>query len=195
METIPARLGNATHLKKHQHVKVINTHGAQVVDTWFFNAHNLNEYQSNEHTRAQLVHMKFIPGQKLVTNQRNDIVELVEDTSPGVHDLLMAACDHYRYQKLGCKDYHNNCADNLVNAMKDLGYDVSDIPSPINLFMNIPWTDSGKLAWEAPVTKPGDYVVFRAEIDCVAAFSACPQDLLPINGVDHDPVEAHFEVY
>jgi len=37
-------------------------------------------------------------------------------------------------------------------------------------------------------------VALRAEMDCVVAFSACPQDLLPINGLAMRPTEAHFEV-
>jgi uncharacterized protein len=35
-------------------------------------------------------------------------------------------------------------------------------------------------------------VVLRAEIDLIAAFSACPQDILPINGRAGKPAEAHF---
>jgi hypothetical protein len=32
-------------------------------------------------------------------------------------------------------------------------------------------------------------------MDCYVAFSSCPQDILPINGVGGArPVEAHFEV-
>ena len=34
----------------------------------------------------------------------------------------------------------------------------------------------------------------RAEMDIVIAFSACPQDILPINGKAAKPVEAHFLV-
>ena len=60
--------------------------------------------------------------------------------------------------------------------------------------MNIPWDNKGALTLEAPVSKPGDYVVFRAEMNAVIAFSACPQDILPINGELREPVEAHFEV-
>ena len=45
---------------------------------------------------------------------------------------------------------------------------------------------------EDPRCKPGDHVVFRAEMDAIVAFSACPQDMLPINnGIT---TEAHFEV-
>ncbi len=35
---------------------------------------------------------------------------------------------------------------------------------------------------------------FRAEMDCVVAFSACPQDMLPINGRDCVIHDAHFQV-
>ena len=45
-----------------------------------------------------------------------------------------------------------------------------------------------------PLTKPGDHVVFRAEMDLVIAFSACPQDILPINGRNRQPTEAHYQV-
>ena len=29
---------------------------------------------------------------------------------------------------------------------------------------------------------------------CIVAFSACPQDMLPVNGLAMHPTEAHFEV-
>jgi uncharacterized protein YcgI (DUF1989 family) len=45
-----------------------------------------------------------------------------------------------------------------------------------------------------PVSKPGDYVIFRAELDCVVALSACPQDILPINGRNGQPTEARYQL-
>ena len=81
-----------------------------------------------------------------------------------------------------------------ANATKELGVDISWVPSPLNLFMNIPWTGNGALSFEEPVTRPGNYVVLRAEQDVIVAFSACPQDILPINGRQTAPTEAHFEV-
>ena len=70
----------------------------------------------------------------------------------------------------------------------------SSTPSPWNLFMNIPMQADGQLSFESPVSQPGDYVVLRAEMDCIIAFSACPQDMVPMNGVDCTPTEAHFEI-
>ena len=48
--------------------------------------------------------------------------------------------------------------------------------------MNIPWAADGTLGFAAPQARPGGYVRLRAEMDLVIAFSACPQDILPING-------------
>jgi uncharacterized protein len=190
--SIPARLGRAATMAKGQTVKVINTHGEQVVDIWAFNRADLREFMSMEHTRAGTCRLVPRPGDALLTNHRRPILRVLEDTSGGKHDTLMAACDRYRYEQLGCKEYHNNCTDNLADALNSLGLAVPETPSPLNLFMNIPWTSEGTLSFEPPVSTPGSYVVLRADMDLVIAFSACPQDMLPINGVACKPTEAHF---
>jgi uncharacterized protein YcgI (DUF1989 family) len=192
--TIPARRGKAAYLQQGQHVRVINTHGQQVIDTWAFNRHDLSECMSMEHVRTALGRIMVHVGDALVTTQRRPILTLIEDTSPGVHDTLLAACDRYRYALLGCTTYHDNCTDNLVNALAELECVSSQTPSPWNLFMNIPVHVDGRLSFEPPVSRPGDYVLLRAEMDCVIAFSACPQDMVPINGVACTPTEAHFEI-
>ncbi len=191
---IPARHGKATPVNKGQSIRIINTYGSQVVDTWIFNRHDLHEFQSNEHTRATLLKMRFSPGDPLYTNRRRPIVIVEKDTSPGIHDMLMAACDNYRYQLLGCTEYHDNCTDNLASGMRELGYDIPETPSPINIFMHIPWTMEGGLSFDPPVTAPGQYVQFRTTMDCIFAFSACPQDILPINGVNGEITDAHFQI-
>ena len=207
--TIPARKGKAVALAAGQRVRVINTHGQQVVDTWAFNRQFFSgstereygspefmspEFMSMEHTRTALGRIMAEVGDSMVTNQRRPILTLLEDTSPGVHDTLLAACDRFRYELLGCTEYHDNCTDNLVAALAELGYRALDTPSPWNLFMNIPVGASGSLSFEAPVSKAGDYVLLKAEMDCVVAFSACPQDIVPINGLACAPTEAHFQV-
>ena len=119
---------------------------------------------------------------------------LIEDSSKGDHDTIMAACDSERYILLGVKEYHDNCTDNLFAAMQGLGLTPPECPSPLNLFMNIPWTPGGGLSFDPPTTKPGDYVTLRAELDCIVAMSACPQDILPINGKTGQTTEAHFQI-
>ena len=190
--TIPARKGKAAFVGEGQHVKVVNTHGQQVVDTWAFRREDLTEFMSMEHSRTAIGRTMPALGQSMVTNHRRPILTLVEDTSGGIHDTLLAACD--RYELLGCVEYHDNCTDNLTAALAELGLTPPETPSPWNLFMNIPVGVDGDLSFEPPVSSLGDYVVLRAEMDCVIAFSACPQDIVPINGVDCVPTEAHFQV-
>lgn len=191
---IPARKGKAARLSRGERVKVVNTHGAQVVDTWAFSAEDPSEFMSMEHSRAHF--LKLIPslGDSMVTNRRREILRIVEDTSPGIHDTLIAACNRERYENLGCREYHDNCQDNMFAALAELGVDAPEVPSPWNLFMNIPWTREGGLSWAAPGSRAGDYILLEACMDLVVVFSACPQDMLPVNGQDMQPTEAHFQV-
>jgi uncharacterized protein YcgI (DUF1989 family) len=97
---------------------------------------------------------------------------------------------------LGCEGHHDNCTDNLAAGLAELGLTPPETPSPLNLFMNIPVAPDNSLSFEAPPAPvKGGYVVLRAEMDLVIAFSACPQDILPINGVACQPTDAHFSVY
>ena len=191
---IPARKGAAQRLKQGQRLQVINTHGSQVVDFWAFNDPDLGECMSMEHTRASILRVIPKVGDVLLTNKRRPILTMVADTSPGVHDTLIASCDIYRYQQLGCKGFHDNCTDNLGNALQAMGLKRVVHPCPFNLFMNIPVTGGVSISFDPPLGKPGDSVEFRAEMDCVVAFSACPQDMLPINGRDCVIHDAHFRV-
>lgn len=193
--TIPARAGRAAFVPKGHHVRVINTHGQQVVDTWAFNRHDLDEFMSMEHTRADSLTVFPSVGHTLLTNHRRPILTFTEDTSGGMHDTLIAACDRYRYELLGCREPHANCTDNLAAGLASLGLRGAKIPSPLNLFMNIPVDRAGRLTFDAPVSSPGSFVTLRAEMDIAIVFSACPQDILPINGHACIPTEAHFEVF
>ena len=189
---IPARRGKAAFVAAGQVVTVINTHGEQVVDTWAFNRADLGEFMSNEHTRAHSLHLIPRPGDILRTNRRRPIMTLIEDTSGGIHDTLIAACDKHRYAFLGVEGYHDNCTDNLRSALRAIGSSGKTTPSPLNLFMNVPWAGDGSLAYLRPTSEAGQYVSLRAEMDLIIVFSACPQDMIPVN--DMKSADAHFTI-
>ena len=190
--TIPARRGKAARVSTGQRIRVVNTHGTQVVDAWAFNARDVTEWMSMEASRAWFMKLAAAVGDTFVTNHRRPILTLIEDTSGCAHDTLMAPCDMPRYGLLGVVGHHDNCRDNLHAALAELGLSIPTTPPSLNLFMNIPWTLDGCLAWGEPVSAPGSYAAFRAEMDLVIAFSACPQDILPINGRTGRTTEAHF---
>lgn len=191
-ELVPARSGRAARLKQGDSIRVINTHGNQVVDIWAFNADDMGEYMSMEHVRAAIDRIVPKPGDALVTNQRRPILTFLEDSSPGVHDTLIAPCDIYRYRGLGVTAYHDSCADNLGKALAAIGLEAPEIPASWNLWMNIPVDAEGRLQWLPPVSHAGDHVTLRAEMDCVFVMSACPQDIIAINA--NNPVEAHYQI-
>jgi len=194
LKLIPARRGVTDRMKKGQTLRVINTLGLQVVDFWAFNADDISEPLSMEHTHVSLG--KTIPevGDSLVTTKRRPIVTLTADTSPGIHDTLMAACDIYRYQLLGAEGYHDNCTDNLGQALEAIGVTRINQPAPFNIFMNVPVSNGSKLTYFPAEAKPGDYLELRAEMDCIVAFSACPQDMIPINGEACIVQDAHYTI-
>jgi len=189
---VPARCGRAVRLLTGQTIRIINTHGTQVCDTWIYRADRLDEFLSLEHTRAEINRVNPQRGDPLVTNHRRPIAEFVADTSPGIHDTLIAACDLYRYRNLGIQGYHDNCSDNMRFAMKAIGLQAHEVPQPFNLWMNIPIRPDGSIDWLPPVSSPGDYVDLRVLMDCVVVMSACPQDIIPINA--RHPVEVEIKV-
>jgi len=191
---VPGRRGKAARLSRGQSVRVINTHGQQVVDTWAFCTGDIGEFMSMEHSRVAIGRIIPAVGDRLVTNRRRPILTLTDDTSGGIHDTLFAACDRWRYELLGCQGYHDNCTDNLAAALAELGLTPPETPSPLNLFMNIPVVDGNRVEIRPPVSTAGSHVTLRAEIDCIVAFSACPQDIVPVNGLALTPTSAHFAI-
>ncbi len=178
---VPARQGRAVRAARGQSLKIINTFGTQVVDFWAFDAKDPGIYLSMEHTRATLSRLTPRAGDILVDNRREPMLAFESDTSPGVHDTVIAPCDPARYAKLGCAAGHASCADNLHRALASLDLTSAVCPASFNLWMNIPVLPSGELEWRETVSKPGDSVVFRALVDCIMVMSACPQDVICIN--------------
>ncbi len=192
--TIPARHGMAARLPAGAEIEIINPSGTQVVDTWALRPPALAEHLSMEHTRAVLRRLMPRVGDALYSSERRPMLTLTADTSPGVHDTLIASCDPERYRMLGHVGHHDNCHDNFLAALSALGLPAVPVPAPLNLFMNIPWDREGSLSFDAPVCRPGDLVRMRAEDDLVVVMSACPQDMVPVNGREQRPTEAAFRV-
>jgi uncharacterized protein len=159
-----------------------------VVDLFAFVAGDVGEYASAEHTRIHVNRLFPRVGESFVTNRRRPILRLERDDSPGVHDMLCAACDPTRYRLLGVEGWHPSCQENLQRAMAALGHPSVEVPQPINLFMSVRVEADGGFAWAPAPTAPGDGVQLRAELDSIVVASACPQDLNEINHYRPTPV-------
>ena len=177
---VSAGTGRAVRVPRGGRVRLIDLEGGQVGDLFAFVADDVREHLSASHTRTSTRRLFPMVGEQFVTTRRRPILTLVADTSPGVHDMLIAACDPSRYLSLGVAD-HPSCAQNLRTALSELGVGAETVPQPVNIFMNIP-ISGGDLRWLPAVSRPGDAVTFEAELDSIVVVSACPMDLNSING-------------
>ena len=186
---VPASAGAFVHLSPGDELSVVDVEGGQVGDLFALVEGDDGEHLSAQHTRA--VNDRLFPrlGQSFVTNRRRPILTLIEDTSPGVHDMLIAACDLERYTGLGVDGWHASCAENYLTTAKAAGADPAFVPQSVNLFMSIPWDADGELSWEPATTAPGDAIRFRAEVACLVVVSACPQDIVVINNGQPTPLQ------
>lgn len=96
----------------------------------------------------------------------------------------MACCDADRYRLLGPKSDHRNCLDNMFSAMKAFHKaPPKAILASFNIFMNREVLDNRRnLETRPTLWRPSDYITLRPEIDCYVALSACPQDIVPMQG-------------
>jgi uncharacterized protein len=185
--------GHAVALTAGQSVRITNTHGGQVVDAWAVVPPEGAEHMSMEHTRLHLSRLVPREGDNLYSDRRRALLSLVKDTSPGVHDTLMAACDAERYRLLGVGAEHANCAQNFRGALQRVGLARSVVPAPLNLFMNVPWSPDGGLELLPAVARPGDYVTLEALVEVIVVVSVCPMDVNPINGHRLADIELEIE--
>ncbi|KAK5457081.1 hypothetical protein LTS15_004862 [Exophiala xenobiotica] len=149
-------------------------------------------------TRDVLYTNKSLPLFTLV----EDTTAGIHDTLFGCCDRFrMHNLGHPDYEHASCSEnMHVALARAAAAAANDGGDDdknsklfapgsmrVSDewTPDPLNVFMNVPITtglgrDSGggRIECRPPQSKRGEYIVLRAERDCLAVMSACPNDLI-----------------
>ena len=194
MTTLQPARGLAFRLAKGQGLKLTNTFGTQVVDTWALNAHDTTEVSAVEQTRRMLGKLFPEKGDALYSDRRTKMLVLEEDTSPGKHDMLFASCTPWIYKSYGCPPGHRNCRDHFYEALDEIGVPRVPLPNPLNLWMNIPVTNNREVSISTPLSKPGDWVVLRALMDTIVVLSSCPMDVTPINGPDKTPKPVECEV-
>ena len=179
---IPAASAASINLKTSQTCRIVNTEGGQVVDTWAFNANDRDEHLSMEHSRSANYKLLFEPGDELVTNHFQPMLRLRDDTSPGYHDTLHAACSVGSNRFYGSSREYPNCQNNLIEEMVALGHPLVHVPCPWNLFEHALVENGSKLVDEVSTTAPGEYVELEALIDIVLVCSACPSLVGNISG-------------
>ncbi len=167
--------GGRIEVGRGQILEIVNEGGQQICDFFAFNSEDLDETLSPAHTRSALRRIVLEVGDRLFSRLRKPMFEIIEDTC-GRHDITFPPCDPVVYeQRFGMHD-HRSCRTNLAEAIASTGIPYAFLPEPINFFQNTPIMEDGRIEHHTSLAKPGDKVVLRAEMDVIAAGSACPME-------------------
>jgi uncharacterized protein YcgI (DUF1989 family) len=177
---VSAGTARALTLRAGQTLRIINVAGKQVADFIAFNAGDLGETLSTMHSIVSIGRLFPTKGDQLRSNRRRPMLEITRDDT-GRHDMIIAACDPWRYEYDFGVTGHRSCSDNFLEVLAPWAVARHQLPHPINFFQNMSYPD-GRVQFGESLARPGDAVELRALIDVIAAVSACPMDLNPISG-------------
>jgi uncharacterized protein len=184
---VPGGHGTAFTARAGQLVEIVDVEGQQVADFVAFAEQNRTEWLSTTHTRSALLRLTVRPGDKLESNWRRPIFEIIRD-DVGRNDIITSMCDDRRYRLDFGVEGHRSCRTNFAEALAPWGIAEWQIPDPVNFFQNAPIQPDRSFGNEIPTGQPGDTLVLRTLMDAIVSVSACPQDLNPCNGFRPSPL-------
>ncbi|HSI69635.1 MAG TPA: urea carboxylase-associated family protein [Gillisia sp.] len=190
VQVIEKQQGAAFELKKGQRLKVTDPQGEQVSDMVVFNARDKREKISSGKTLDFEETILITKGHFIWSNRSNKMMEILEDTN-GRNDFLLAPCSPETFKIMyNNPEYHPSCFENLHTNLKSFGIEPDDIPTAFNIFMNVQFSETGKLSVDPPLSKAGDYILFEAQIDLIVGLTACSAE--DSNNGSFKPI--HYEI-
>lgn len=181
IEIMPAQ-AVAAMLLAGQDLVIEDVEGTQVGDLVVFLAEDFTERFSPGNTRKLNRAWLISEGAVLYSTKCRPLLRIVEDTV-GRNDMLFSSCSSYDYRVRFGVDQHVSCLSALREVL--VPYEIPEylIPDPFNVFQNTDLdSESGSIDTVPPRSVAGSRMRLRAEVDCLVALSACPQDLNPCNG-------------
>jgi len=167
-------------------LRIVDLEGCQAVDFLCYNAHDPSERYNAADTMKISGKLFIGEGTKLYSDMGNVLFTVTAD-SCGRHDTIGGCCSaESNFVRYGVKG--PNCRDNFLRGLADFGLGKKDIVANVNFFMYVPIGPTGEMAIADGVSKAGDYVELRAEMDVLVAISNCPQINNPANNYNPTPV-------
>ncbi len=197
---VPKASALAYPVKEGQWIQIIDVQGKQCSDFVAFDAESLKTPTpigplglDAAATRTVMGHSMPLPGlhSRFYDQNMQAMLEVVQDTV-GRHDSFLLACTPKYYEDQGYFG-HVSCTDNFNKALAEHGVAPRAGWPAINFFFNTSVADCGAVEAAEPWSRPGDYVLLRANRDLLCASSACPDDIDPANG--WKPTDIHVRIY
>ena len=178
---IPARHGRAVEVAKGQILRIHLVEDRQVGDCVFFNADDHKEMfhigqtwglnvMLGTGTAKSFQHFYSKPPRE------NVMLTVVEDTVRNHWGNCGGRCSRRLYEMVDKTTDHRSCQENLSEALAPYGLTGDDVIDVFNVFMNADLKPDGSFEILPPTAMKGDYIDLRAEMNILAAISACPSD-------------------
>ncbi len=192
--TIPRCEGRAVEVRAGQNLRIIAIDGAQVADSTFV---ALDNHREGYHA-GQTVALNMLAGtgtmRRITTLWSRPPYErpmlTVIDDPVGVHFAWNGGrCSRAVYSiRDGIHSDRRTCQGNLEDAVRPWGMDADLIPDVFNVFMHTDVENEDTLVFRPSPAGKGDYIDLRAEIDVLAAVSACPSETSASNHGEPKPL-------
>jgi len=112
-------------------------------------------------------------GDVLWSNDSRPMFTILED-DVGRHDFLLTPCSQEMFEILyRHQGHHPSCFENLCHAFEPYGIRPEQISTTFNIFMRVDVAADGAVAVKPPLSKAGDRLELRAEMDLICALTAC----------------------
>lgn len=178
---VPARAPWSARIAKGRILRLIDLEGQQAIDFLCYNAHDPAERYHAANTMKVPGRIFIGEGSVLRSSLARPMMTVVADTC-GRHDTIFGCCsfeiDEVRYGKTNAE----SCQRNFERELARHGIGPEHIVANVNFFMNVPVGPDGAAQIADALSKPGDYVDLRAEMDVLAVLSNCPEELNPATG-------------
>jgi uncharacterized protein len=170
--------GMGLRLERGQILRVIDPEGEQVSDVVAFASEDPSERLSSGRSIDYNNTIYLTTDHVLYSNRSNPMFTILEDRV-GRHDFLLTPCSPETFEILyeNHQGYHPSCFENLAKNLERFGIAEDDIPTTFNAFMNVDVLPSGELEIGPPLSKPGDFMDLRAEMDLIVGVTACSAEM------------------
>lgn len=167
------RTGTAFEIKKNQILKITDTEGQQVADLTAFAADDVSEWLSSGRSIDYANSIYLTTDNILYSNRSRPMFAIIAD-AVGRHDFLLTPCSPETFEILyDDHAYEASCFENICNSVAPFGIKPDQVSTTFNVFMNVIVGEDGQLRIDPPLSKAGDSVLLRAEMDMIVAVTAC----------------------
>ena len=182
---IEACTGKSIDVKAGETITVIDVEGGQVADFFAECEGCPDEFLSTGVTIDCNESLKLEEGSVIYSNHYRPMLRVLYD-DVGEHDLLHPCCRKEMYDFF----YHNgeghpNCLDNIN---KSLG-GKRPIIHPVNLFMHTKINENGTIEVMKPLSKAGDKIIMKVEMDLRLGIASCSVSESDCNGGRCTPIK------